>query len=139
MAPKTTPTDQDVGAFLAAIPDDQRRRDSERICRLMAEETGEPARMWGTGIVGFGSYRYTYASGREGDWMALGFAPRKQHLVLYLMDGFADYEALLARLGRHSTGKACLYVKRLDDVDLDVLRELVRRSYAHTATRVAAG
>ena len=94
----------------------------------MAEETGEPPQMWGKGIVGFGSYRMTYADGREADWMALGFSPRKQNLVLYLMDGFAEYEQLLTRLGKHSTGKACLYLKRLSDVDLDVLRELVARS-----------
>jgi hypothetical protein len=133
MEPKTRATDADVAAFLAAIPDEQRRADSEAICRLMAEETGEPSRMWGKGIVGFGSYRMTYADGREADWMALGFSPRKQNLVLYLMDGFAEYDELLARLGRHSTGKACLYLKRLSDVDLDVLRELVGRSYAARA------
>jgi hypothetical protein len=133
MEPKTRATDADVAAFLAAIPDEQRRADSEAICRLMAEETGEPSRMWGKGIVGFGSYRMTYADGREADWMALGFSPRKQNLVLYLMDGFAEYDELLARLGRHSTGKACLYLKRLSDVDLDVLRELVARSYAACA------
>jgi hypothetical protein len=133
MEPKTRATDADVAAFLAAIPDEQRRADSEAICRLMAEETGEPSRMWGKGIVGFGSYRMTYADGREADWMALGFSPRKQNLVLYLMDGFAEYDELLARLGRHSTGKACLYLKRLSDVDLDVLRELVGRSYAACA------
>jgi hypothetical protein len=105
MAPKTTVTDADVDAFIAAIRDDQRRQESERICRLMAEATGQPPRMWGSG-----------------------------NLVLYLMEGFEGYEELLARLGKHSTGKTCLYVKRLDDVDLDVLRELVGRSYAHTAT-----
>ena len=132
MAPKTTATDADVDAFLAAIADDRKRSDSELVCRLMAEETGEPPRMWGTSIVGFGSYHYKGASGREGDWMALGFSPRKQHLVLYLMDGFEAYGALLAKLGKHSTAKSCLYVKRVADVDLDVLRELVRRSYAHT-------
>jgi hypothetical protein len=134
MAPKTQATDADVAEFLAAIPDEQRRADSEAICRLIAEETGEPPRMWGKGIVGFGSYRMTYADGREADWMALGFSPRKQSLVLYLMDGFAEYEDLLARLGKHSTGKACLYVKRLSDVDPDVLREMIARSYtARTA------
>jgi hypothetical protein len=133
MAPKTTATDADVGAFLAAIPDDRKRADSELICRLMAEETGQPPRMWGTSIVGFGSYHYKGASGREGDWMAIGFSPRKQSLVLYLMDGFEDYRALLAKLGKHSTAKSCLYVKRVADVDLDVLRELMRRSYSRTA------
>jgi hypothetical protein len=130
MAPKTTETDADVDAFIAAIADDRRRDDSRLICALIADVTGEPPRMWGSGIVGFGRRRYRYASGREGDWMALGFAPRKQHLVLYLMDGFGDYEALLARLGKHSTGKACLYIKRVGDVDLEVLREMVGKSYA---------
>jgi hypothetical protein len=133
MEPKTQATDADVAEFLAAIPDEQRRADSEAICRLIAEETGQPPRMWGKGIVGFGSYRMTYADGREADWMALGFAPRKQNLVLYLMDGFDGYQELLARLGKHSTGKACLYVKRLADVDPDVLREMVARSYAARA------
>jgi hypothetical protein len=132
---KTKPTGADVEAFLAGIEDERKRADSEAICRLMAEETGQPPVLWGTGIVGFGSYRYRYESGREGEWMALGFAPRKQSLTLYLMDGFSGYEELLARLGPHSTGKSCLYVKRLADVDLDVLREMVGRSYRHTAAR----
>jgi hypothetical protein len=132
MAPKTTATDRDVDAFLAGIADETKRADSELICRLMAEETGEPPRMWGSSIVGFGSYHYKGASGREGDWMALGFSPRKQSLVLYLMDGFEAREALLAKLGKHKTAKACLYVNRVADVDLDVLRELVRSSYAQT-------
>jgi hypothetical protein len=130
---KTQANDADVEAFIAAIPDAQKRKDSEALCRLMAEETGEPPRMWGKSIVGFGSYHYTYASGREGDSMALGFSPRKGSLTLYLMDGFSGYEELLGRLGKHSTGKSCLYVKRLSDVDLGVLRELVGRSYRHTA------
>jgi len=135
MALKTTPTDADVDAFLAGIADEQKREDSRALCRMMAEETGEPPRMWGPSIVGFGSYRHVYASGREGDWMALGFSPRKQSLTLYLMDGFSGYGELLERLGKHSTGKSCLYVKRLADVDVDVLREMVRRSYAHPAGR----
>jgi hypothetical protein len=131
---KTQPTDADVEAFLAGIADARRREDSQAICRLMADETGEAPRMWGSGIVGFGSYHYVYASGREGEWMALGFAPRKANLTLYLMDGFSGYEELLARLGKHSTGKSCLHVKRLSDVDVDVLREMVRRSYRHTTS-----
>ena len=135
MEPKTQATRADVAEFLAAIPDDQRRADSEAICRLISEETGEPPRMWGKGIVGFGSYRMTYADGREADWMALGFAPRKQNLVVYLMDGFDGYQELLSRLGAHSTGKACLYLKQLSEVDLGVLRELIARSYGQTAAR----
>jgi Domain of unknown function (DU1801) len=135
MAPKTTPTAADVDAFLNAIEDPGKREDSHALCRMMAEETGEPPTMWGPSIVGFGSYHYRYASGREGDWMALGFSPRRQSLTLYLMDGFSGYGELLERLGKHSTGKSCLYVKRLSDVDTQVLREMVRRSYAHTAGR----
>jgi hypothetical protein len=135
MALKTQPTDDDIAAFLAAIPDERRRADSEAVCRLMAEETGETPVLWGTAIVGFGRHHYRYASGREGDWMAVGFSPRKQNLTLYLMDGFAGYEELLAKLGRHSTGKSCLYIKRLEDVDTDVLREMVRASYRHTTAR----
>jgi hypothetical protein len=135
--PKTQPTDASVDAFLDAIEGPQRREDSRAICDLMAEETAEPPRMWGDSIVGFGSYHYSYSSGREADWMALGFAPRKGRLTLYLMDGFGGYEELLARLGKHSTGKSCLHVKRLQDVDLDVLREMVRRSYRDTTERAA--
>jgi hypothetical protein len=133
--PKTQPTDASVDAFLDAIEDPQRREDSRAICDLMAEETGEPPRMWGDSIVGFGSYRYSYASGRQGDWMALGFAPRKGRLTLYLMDGFSGYQELLERLGPHSTGRSCLHVKRLANVDVDVLREMARRSYRHTTAQ----
>jgi hypothetical protein len=133
--PKTQPTDASVDAFLDAIEDPQRREDGRAICDLMAEETGEPPRMWGDSIVGFGSYHYSYASGREGDWMALGFAPRKGRLTLYLMDGFSGYQELLERLGPHSTGRSCLHVKRLANVDVDVLREMVRRSYRHTTAQ----
>ena len=134
-SPKTQPTDADVGAFLDAIEDPQRREDSRAVCRLMTDETGERPRMWGESIVGFGSYHYAYASGREGDWMALGFSPRKANLTLYLMDGFTGYEDLLSRLGKHTTGRSCLYVKRLTDVDVEVLREMVRQSYRHTTAQ----
>jgi hypothetical protein len=133
--PKTQPTDASVDAFLDAIEDPQRREDGRAICDLMAEETGEPPRMWGDSIVGFGSYHYSYASGREGDWMALGFGPRKGRLTLYLMDGFSGYQELLERLGPHSTGRSCLHVKCLANVDVDVLREMVRRSYRHTTAQ----
>ena len=102
---------------------------------LMREVTGEPPKMWGASIVGFGSYHYRYASGREGDWLVVGFAPRKQNLVIYIMPGFARYGALLARLGKFRTGKSCLYVNKLDDVDPDVLEELVRESVAEMRRR----
>ena len=135
MALKTQPTDADVGAFLAAIPDERRRADSEAVCRLMSEETGEAPVLWGTAIVGFGRFTYRAAGGRENEWPAVGFSPRKQSLTVYLMDGFTGYQDLLARLGRHSTGKSCLYIKRLEEIDTDVLREMVRASYRDTLAR----
>lgn len=134
---KTRKNDASVEAFLDGVPDLQKRQDSYALLALMEEVTAEPARMWGDSIVGFGAYHYTYASGREGDWFVAGFSPRKQNLTLYIMAGFDQYDDLLARLGKHSTGKSCLYVKRLSDVDMDVLRELVRQSVAHM-TQVAA-
>ncbi len=136
-APKTQPNDADVDAFLGTIEDPVKREDSRAICRMMAEETGEPPRMWGSGIVGFGTCTMTYADGRTADWLALGFAPRKGSLTLYLMDGFDDHEAMLERLGKHSTGRSCLYIKRLRDVDTDVLREMLGRSYRHSTARSA--
>lgn len=105
--------------------------DSHALRELMAGVTGDPGAMWGSSIVGFGSYSYRYASGRTGEWLAVGFSPRKQNLTLYIMDGFDGYDELLGKLGNHSTGKSCLYVKRLSDVDTDVLRELVVASVAH--------
>ena len=129
-APKTVPTNASVEGYLNSIANEAKRQDSFALLDLMKEVTGEEAVMWGPSIVGFGSYHYTYASGREGDWMVTGFAPRKQALTLYIMSGFDRYENLLARLGKHSTGKSCLYIKRLSDVDLDVLRELIAESVA---------
>jgi hypothetical protein len=126
--PKTRPTNQDVEQFLESIADPQRRQDSRAIVEIMRDVTGAAPRMWGDSIVGFGSYRYRYASGREGDWPLTGFSPRKQNLTLYLSYGFEQHGELLERLGRYKTGKACLYLKRLDDVDRGALRELIRRS-----------
>ena len=126
---KTLPTGEDADAFIAAVPDEARREDARRLCGLLAEWTGERPAMWGAGIVGFGSYRYRYESGHEGIAALVGFSPRKGHLVLYLVGGFEDrYPKLLARLGPHRAGKGCLYLKRLDDVDDEVLRELVERT-----------
>jgi len=122
-------TDAPVAEFLAQIPDGRRREDARRLCAMMQEITGEPPAMWGTSIVGFGSYHYRYASGHEGDSPLASFSPRSQHLVIYLIGEFTDrYQSVLARLGPHKTGKGCLYVKRLDDVDADALRELIDRS-----------
>jgi hypothetical protein len=128
-SPKTRPTGEDVHAFIASVPDEGRREDARALCVLLADWTGETAVMWGSGIVGFGAYRYRYESGHEGTAALVGFAPRKAHLVLYLVGGFVDrYPTLLARLGPHTTGKGCLYLKRLGDVDPEVLRELVERT-----------
>lgn len=125
---KTQPTGADVTAFLNAIADERKRNDSFALVELMHDVTGAAPRLWGENIVGFGDHHYKYASGREGDWFIVGFAARKQNLTLYLTYGFEQDTDLMAQLGKHSSGKACLYVKRLSDVNLDTLRELVRRS-----------
>ena len=123
--PKTTRNDTSVADFLAAVTDPRRRADAQAVCALMAEVTGAEPAMWGSAIVGFGSYHYRYGSGREGDWPAVGLSPRKQALTIYIPEGFEGYRELLDRLGPHSTGKSCLYVKRLSDVDEQALRGLV--------------
>ncbi len=126
--PKTQRTKASVSAFLNAIPDPAKRRDAKAVDKLMREVSGEKPEMWGPSIVGYGSYHYKYASGREGDWMLTGFSPRKQALTLYIMSGLSKSGALLKKLGKHKTGKACLYIKSLEDVDFDVLRKLVEVS-----------
>ena len=128
---KTQENDASVADFLNAVADERRRADAQRLATIMQEETGEPPRMWGANIVGYGHYHYRYASGREGEWMLVAFSPRKANLTLYVMPGFDGYEELLGRLGKFTTGKSCLYLKRLADVDEAVLRELVRRSADH--------
>ncbi|MBL7495658.1 DUF1801 domain-containing protein [Frankia sp. CNm7] len=127
---KTQRNDGDVQAFLSAVEDERRRGDAQRLCAIMAEVTGDAPVMWGTNIIGFGHYQYTYANGRSNDWFTVGFAPRKQNLAIYLAGGFDEHADLLGRLGKYTTGKSCLYVKSLAAVDLDVLRELVARSHA---------
>ena len=129
--PKTQLSDASVADFLAAVPDPRRRADAEQVAALMERVTRRPPRLWGTSIVGYGSYHYRYASGREGDWPLTGFSPRKQALTLYIMSGFEEYEDLLAKLGKHKTGKSCLYVNRLEQVDEQVLARLIRKSVAH--------
>ena len=126
--PKTTRNDGDVQAYLESVTNKQRRQDALTMLELMREITGEEAEMWGESIVGFGSYRYRYASGRQGDWFLTGFAPRKQALTLYIMPGFERYEALLTKLGKHKIGKSCLYINKLADVDEDVLKEIIAAS-----------
>jgi hypothetical protein len=132
---KTQRNDGDVRTFLDSVPDETRRSDAIAVCALMEEITGEPPVMWGSSIVGFGTYRYRSGAGREAEWFVVGFSPRKQNLTLYLMDGFGDHAALLDRLGKHSTGKACLYLRRLSDADPDALRALIERSVEHVRAR----
>ena len=125
---KTKPTQVDVLDFLGQLSDDQRRNDCLDVLELMKAATGADPRMWGASIVGFGRYQYRYESGRTGEWPVIGFSPRKNDLTVYIMPGFDRYESLLARLGKHKTGKSCLYLKRLSDVDLIVLKELIEES-----------
>lgn len=129
---KTRKTEGSVDAFLDAVTDDSRREDCRTITGIMRRATGAEPKLWGPSIVGFGDYHYKYESGREGDWFVTGFSPRKNELSLYIMAGFERYEDLLAKLGKYRTGKSCLYVKRLADVDLAVLEELVKQSVAYT-------
>lgn len=128
---KTRPTEQNVIDFLNSVEDNTRREDGFTLLELMKEVTGEDAVMWGSSIVGFGRYHYKYESGREGDMPLVGFSPRKQSMTLYIMPGFDEYGDMLADLGKHRIGKACLYVNRLADVDESILRKLIRRSYEH--------
>lgn len=128
---KTQPNDKSVTDFFDSVDNDTRREDSFAILALMKEVTGEEPIMWGDSIIGFGTYRYKYASGREAEWFLTGFSPRVQNLTLYIMDGFDEYDELLGKLGKHSTGKSCLYVKRLENVDLDVLKEMIEKSVAN--------
>jgi len=136
--PKTRPTGASVPAFLATVPDARKRRDSEVLVRLMEKLTGAKATMWGPNIVGFGTYRLTYATGKSFDWPLAAFSPRSTALVLYLEPEFATLAELLAKLGPHRHGKSCLYLKTLDDVDGKVLERMVRDSIAHTRKHRAA-
>jgi len=133
---KTKPTDADVDAFIDAVDNDRRREEARTVLALMREVTGEEPAMWGSSMVGFGRVHYRYATGREGDMFAAGFSPRKTALTVYLAEELAGRDELLERLGPHTTGRACLYLKRLDAVDLDVLRALVESSYRHAVTVV---
>ncbi|WP_309646706.1 DUF1801 domain-containing protein [Phenylobacterium sp.] len=131
---KTQPTKVDVEAFLAAVEPPARQADGRMLCEIMGRISGDAPRLWGPTIVGFGTYHYRYESGREGDSLRVGFSPRKPALVLYIAGGFPRYEGLLAQLGPHTTGKACLYIKRLSDIDLNVLEELIAESLIYMRT-----
>ncbi|ADO75413.1 DUF1801 domain-containing protein [Stigmatella aurantiaca] len=131
MANKTQVTDAAVDSFLDKIEPKARRDDAKAVAALMARISGAPPQMWGSSIVGFGSYHYRYDSGREGDAPRIGLSPRKAALVLYIMGGFPRYEALLSKLGKVTTGKACVYIKKLSDIDLEVLEALITDSLAY--------
>ena len=128
---KTKVNDANVVAFLNGVADERKRQDCFAVLDLMQRVTGAEPKMWGASIVGFGAYHYVYATGNSGDWPLTGFAPRAQNITLYIISGFDQYQELMARLGKYKTGKSCLYVKRLADVDLTVLEELVALSVEH--------
>jgi len=125
---KTQPTNQSAEAFLNTVDNDQRRQDAFEVLQMMQEITGKEPVMWGDSIIGFDQYHYKYDSGREGDFLIVGFSPRKTALTLYLSSGFARYDELMQKLGKYKTGKSCLYVKKLEDIDREVLAELIRQS-----------
>lgn len=127
---KTKPNNASVEKLLASIKDEGRQKDCRTIVRLMRKATKAEPKMWGKSIVGFGSYHYVYASGREGDWMMLGFSPRKRDLTLYILPGLAPFVPQLKKLGPHKTGGSCLYLKRLEDVDLKVLESVLAQAAA---------
>jgi len=136
---KTKATEVSVDDFIEAIDNPQRREDAKKVRALFERLTGEPAKMWGPTIIGFGSYHYKYDSGHEGVMCRMGFSPRKAELVLYVLTGAAGQEANLARLGRHRTGKVCLYIKKLSDVDEGVLEEMTANALAHMNERYPEG
>ncbi len=125
---KTKPTAASVAAFIGRVPHEERREDSLTLVRIMKQITKAEPKMWGPSIVGFGTHHYIYASGREGDWPLAAFSPRRQALTVYIMGGFPRYADLMAKLGKHERGKSCLYIKRLADVDLAVLKQLITES-----------
>jgi len=140
--PKTKPTNESVKDFLNRISEKERRDDCFAVAKMMEEITGEKPKMWGPGIVGFGSYRYKYASGHEGDWPIAAFSPRKKDLTLYFMMGFVNRPEM-EKLGKHSVGKSCLYIKKLSDIHLPTLKKLIKISVkdlkAYTKAQAAKG
>lgn len=132
---KTTRTDGDIESFLHTVENPQRQKDALFIFNLLNKLLPDQPKMWGTSIIGYGNYHYKYESGREGDFFKAGFSPRKHSLTIYIMPGFKRYESLMSNLGKHTTGKSCLYIKKLDDIDIQVLEELIMASYAHMTTK----
>ena len=129
--PKTKKNNCSVSEFIEAVSHPTRREDSKVIASIMGEVTKKEPHMWGDSIIGYDEYHYVYASGKEGDWPMIGFSPRKQNLSLYIMPGFGIIEDLLPSLGKHKTSKACLYINKLADVNMDVLKSIIKRSYDH--------
>jgi hypothetical protein len=125
---KTKPNEADVQAFIESINEVQKKEDCYKLIRIMEELTGKPAKMWGKSIVGFDTYHYVYASGKSGDWMLTGFSPRKASLTIYITAGLEHFEAQLSKIGKHKTGKSCLYAKKLEDLDLSILKEIIVKS-----------
>jgi hypothetical protein len=134
---KTKPTETSVNYYLASLQPDRRRDDAMAVSSMMRRVTGEIPKMWGDSIIGFGNTHYKYDSGREGDWFLVGFAPRKTNLVLYIMPGFKEFGPLMKKLGKHKTGKSCLYINKLADIDTKVLEQLVSKSAAHMKKKYA--
>ena len=128
---KTKQHEQNVEDFLGEITDEKKRRDCFTILELMKKATEQEPKMWGANIIGFGNYKYKYESGREGEWFLTGFSPRKSNLTLYIMSGFTRYDELLAKLGKHKTGKSCLHINKLEDVNLQVLEEMIENSVSN--------
>ena len=128
---KTKKNDGDVMEFINSVEHEGRREFAKELLQVFKEETGYEPKLWGPSIIGYGTYQYKYASGREGEWMLTGFSPRKQNMTLYIMPGFKRYGDLMSKLGKYKTGKACLYVNKPADVDMDIIRELIRESVAH--------
>ena len=127
---KTQANKASVKAFIDSVEDERKRKESKTLDKMLREISGEKPVMWGGSIIGYGRYEYSNVSGRGGVWPKIGFSPRKANLTLYVMPGFSDYDALLKKLGKHTTGKSCLYIKTLEDVDQAVLRKIAEKSWA---------
>ncbi|QCK16795.1 DUF1801 domain-containing protein [Mangrovivirga cuniculi] len=126
---KTKPTNQSIEEFIDSIDHNKRKEDSKVLLEIMKEQTGLEPKIWGENIIGFGEYHYKYDSGREGDWFMTGFSPRKQNMSIYIMTGFSKYQDLLEKLGKHRTGSSCLYINKLEDIDIQVLTKLISESF----------
>ncbi len=134
-APKTVPTNQPVEEFIDRIDNENQRKDSRRLVEIMQRITGDQPKMWGDSIIGFGSYHYVYKSGREGDWLLTGFSPRKKNMTVYVMNGFKKYDEKLKKLGKCSNSVSCLYFKRLDDLEIGILEEILNHSVQYLRTK----